>query len=73
MPERNPVPLAKALASIDILSGGRLVVGVGLGARGREAAFGLHEGERVRRLVEGLAVMRAFWGKAKPRFEGTLY
>ena len=73
LPERNPVPLAKALASIDVLSGGRLIVGVGLGARGREAAFGLPEGERVRRFVEGLDVMRALWREAKPTFAGSLY
>ena len=51
MPRRVPALLARELASIDRLSGGRLIVGVGLGGSdGSEAAFGIPTDRRARRL-----------------------
>lgn len=58
----NPVQMAEDLASLDVVSGGRLIVGVGLGYRAEEySAFAIPEGERVRRLVGNLDAMKQLW------------
>ena len=65
---RGPVPLAKALAALDILSEGRLVVGVGPGSsKGDYDVAGVPFEERWKRFDEALAVMRALLnGEALP-------
>lgn len=69
LPQRNPVLLAKQLASLDVLSEGRLIVGVGVGHVEAElAAFGVPMSERGRRADEGLARIRQLW--AGPRTSG---
>lgn len=68
---RNPLHLAKSLASLDHLSGGRLIVGVGLGGdRGLYPAFGLSPERRAERFEEGLHVMRRLWTEPRVTFEG---
>lgn len=62
VPRRNPALLAKELASLDRLSGGRLIVGLGLGVPApAAAALGFPTGGRARRLVQSVEVMRALW------------
>lgn len=63
LPGRNPVMLAKTLASLDALSGGRLLPAVGLGAAHpvEHQAFGVVRGERAALFDESLAVMRRLW------------
>jgi len=63
LPGRNPVVLAKELASLDVLSSGRLLPAVGLGAPlpVEHHAFGVTRGERAARFDESLAVMRRLW------------
>ena len=57
---RGPVPLAKALAAIDILSGGRLIAGVGPGSSARDFdAVGVEFEERWQRFEESVVVLRA--------------
>ena len=57
---RGPVPLAKALAAIDVLSDGRLVAGVGPGSSERDyQVLGIPFEERWKRFDEALAVLRA--------------
>src|SRR6476661_8925569 len=57
---RGPVPLAKALAAIDVLSEGRLIAAVGPGSSKRDyALIGVPFEERGRRFDEALAVLRA--------------
>jgi probable F420-dependent oxidoreductase len=75
MGRRQPALLARELASIDRLSGGRLVVGVGLGAPEGEsvAQLGFPTDRRVRRLVEGVEVMRALWASNEASFDGELW
>jgi probable F420-dependent oxidoreductase len=74
LPRRNPAMLAKELATIDRLSGGRLTVGVGLGRDDeRIAGLGFPTGRRVRRLTEGVEVMRALWAQGLAAHEGELY
>ncbi len=62
---RNPVTLAKSLAAIDLLSGGRLIVGVGPGSSTRDyAAVGIPFHERWKRFEEAVRVLRALlWRK----------
>ncbi len=63
VPGRNPVVLAKELATLAVMSGGRLLPAFGLGvADPREhQAFGVQRGERAAWFDEALAVMRACW------------
>ncbi|MEA2176711.1 MAG: hypothetical protein QOG77_8 [Solirubrobacteraceae bacterium] len=74
LPARNPAQLARELATIDQLSGGRLTVGVGVGRADPVAtSLGFPEDRRVRRLVENLEVMRALWAQDDVSFDGELY
>ena len=63
LPGRNPVVLAKELATLAVMSGGRLLPAFGLGvADGAEhQAFGVERAERARWFDEALTVMRACW------------
>jgi alkanesulfonate monooxygenase SsuD/methylene tetrahydromethanopterin reductase-like flavin-dependent oxidoreductase (luciferase family) len=71
LPLHQPVDLAEQLATLDVISGGRLIVGVGLGYRDAEnEAFGLKPRERVGRLVEGLEVLQRLWSGEPVRYEG---
>jgi alkanesulfonate monooxygenase SsuD/methylene tetrahydromethanopterin reductase-like flavin-dependent oxidoreductase (luciferase family) len=71
---RGPVPLAKALGAIDLLSGGRLVVGVGPGSyRPDYDAEGIAWDERWRRFEEAIQALRALWRPDEPPFEGRFY
>ncbi len=73
-PLRSPVQLAKSLATVDQLSGGRLIVGVGLGSRTQiYPAFGLSPERRVRRFVEGLEVMKRLWTEERVTFDGAFF
>ena len=57
---RGPVPLAKALAALDVLSGGRLIAGLGPGSsQGDYDAVGLPFEERWKRFDQALAAVRA--------------
>ena len=63
---RNPVELAKTLSTLDQLSRGRLIVGVGIGgATTPHEIFGVPREQRGRRFVEGLNVMKALWTRAQ--------
>ncbi len=63
IPQRHPVLLAKQLSSIDLLSNGRLIVGVGVGHLQAElAAFGVPMSERGSRTDDGLERLIEIWG-----------
>ena len=67
----SPIVLAKQLTSLDILSGGRLDVGLGMGWADEEfAATGIDRGERVGRTVEAIECLKAVWGPDPVRFAG---
>lgn len=69
LPQHNPVQLAKQLATLDVLSGGRLVVGLGTGYVAAEfAAIGVPMKGRRERSREYLSAMRALWGE-DPEFD----
>lgn len=71
LPQRQPVLLAKQLTSLDVLSKGRLVIGVGVGYIESELqALGVSLADRGARTNEYLAAMRALWDEPAPSFEG---
>lgn len=71
---RNPVVLAKQLATIDVLSGGRLELGVGAGWLTEEFTIvGLGAGARGRRLDEVIEVVRRCWQGSPDAFDGAFY
>jgi len=70
LPMRHPLPLAKELATLQNLSGGRLILGAGVGWLEAEfAALGVPFNERGRRMDEGMAMMRAVWSDDPVSFE----
>ncbi len=72
LPQRNPLVLAKELASLDLLSGGRLICGIGVGYVETEMrSIGVPFNERGARTDEYLAAMRAIWTQPKPVYHGT--
>ena len=71
---RGPVALAKTLAAVDLLSGGRLVVAVGPGSSARDhEAVGLDFDERWQRLDEAIGALRALWRDGGEPFAGRYY
>ena len=71
LPQRNPVVLAKELASVDVLSGGRLIFGVGAGyLRAEFEAVGASFADRGERTNEYIEAILALWTQEKPSFEG---
>jgi probable F420-dependent oxidoreductase len=71
LPQRNPVVLAKAVASLDVLSKGRVLLGVGLGWMREEAdAVGTSFDDRSARTDEYIAAMRALWTQPVASFRG---
>jgi alkanesulfonate monooxygenase SsuD/methylene tetrahydromethanopterin reductase-like flavin-dependent oxidoreductase (luciferase family) len=62
LPLLSPVDVAEQLATLDVISGGRVIVGVGLGYRDDETrAMGLDPRHRVERLEEGIEVLARLW------------
>jgi probable F420-dependent oxidoreductase len=71
LPQRNPVVLAKELASTDVLSNGRLIFGIGVGYLKPEfEAIGVPFDRKGARSEEFLAAMIALWSMPKPEFSG---
>src|SRR5437899_4382826 len=69
LPQRNPLVLAKELASLDVLSGGRLIFGIGVGYLEPEfRALGVSLKDHGPRSDEYLAAMRAIWSTPRPAF-----
>ncbi len=72
LPQRNPVELAKELASVDVASNGRLLFGLGAGYLEPEfRALGASFETRGARTDEFIDVIRALWTQEKPAFEGA--
>lgn len=75
LPGRNPVLLAKELASLDVLSGGRLLPAFGLGVvdAGEQSAFGIDRSERAKRFDEALPLLRRLWSEESVDHEGPFF
>lgn len=71
IPYRNPVHTARALATADYLSGGRLILGAGIGWWREEfAALGVPFEDRAARTVEYLRLMKEMWTRPRVAFDG---
>jgi probable F420-dependent oxidoreductase len=71
LPQRNPVVLAKELASVDVLSNGRLTFGIGIGYLKPEFdAIGAPFDHKGARTEEFLAAMIALWSMDQPEYHG---
>jgi len=75
-PIRNPVHVAKIVSTLDNLSAGRVILGVGLGhvmAPGFFRTYGVDNREAVRRFNEGIRVMKSLWTEPVTDFDGEFY
>ena len=71
LPEHNPVLCAKQVATLDHLSGGRVILGIGVGwLREEFDALGVPFAQRGKRTEEYIAAMRALWEQDVPRYQG---
>ena len=76
LPLRNPVQLAKAYSTLDVMSGGRAVMGVGLGGGhlgSHEDVFGYTREGRVTRFTEAVQIMKLLWTETQTSFEGRYW
>lgn len=74
LPLRNPVVLAKQLASVDVLSGGRLIFGVGISNIEAEyRAVGMPFEDKGKRAEEAIAVMKAIWSMERAQFHSRFF
>jgi probable F420-dependent oxidoreductase len=69
--QRNPLITAKAIATMDRISGGRVVFGVGHGWIQEESEiFGIPFKDRVRKATEAVKALKTLWREEEPSFEG---
>jgi probable F420-dependent oxidoreductase len=74
LPYHNPLRLAKTAATLDVLSGGRLILGVGVGGVPQESeAMGSPYAERGAITDEAIAILKELWTKEDPSFAGKYY
>ena len=74
LPLHNPVELAESIATLDCITGGRFVFGIGLGYRDEEyTAFGVRREERVGRMHESLDIIKRLWAEDELEYEGKYY
>ena len=74
LPQRQPVLVAKQISTIDLLSNGRVRLGVGVGWQASEyEALEEDFGNRGRRMDEAIAVLRAYWSDERIDFDGRYY
>lgn len=76
LPLRNPIQLAKAYSTLDVMSGGRAVLGVGLGGGhlgSHENIFGYTREGRVTRFTEAVQIMKLLWTEPKASFQGRYW
>jgi probable F420-dependent oxidoreductase len=76
LPLRNPIQLAKAYSTLDVMSNGRAIMGVGLGGGhlgSHENVFGYTREGRVTRFTEAVQVMKLLWTEPKANFQGRYW
>jgi probable F420-dependent oxidoreductase len=76
-PIRNAVQLAKSIGTLDHMSDGRVILGLGLGPPKQAGdfflSFGMTYDQRLRRFNEGLQVMKSLWTEPKSDLDGEFY
>ena len=71
LPLQHPVDMAEQIATLDHITGGKLIFGVGLGYEKEEfEAFGLDASQRAQRFEESLAIIKRLWTEDEVHFEG---
>jgi probable F420-dependent oxidoreductase len=74
LPLYHPIHVAEDVATLDIISHGRTILGVGLGYQPADfAMFGVPQSERVRRFEESVEIIRRCWSGERFSFAGTYY
>jgi alkanesulfonate monooxygenase SsuD/methylene tetrahydromethanopterin reductase-like flavin-dependent oxidoreductase (luciferase family) len=74
LPLLNPVTVAEESATMDQLTGGRYILGVGLGYRDEEfQVFNVNKSERVGRMNEAINLIRRLWTEETVEHDGTFY
>lgn len=74
LPQRQPVLVAKQVATLDVLSAGRVRLGVGVGWQASEyQTLGEDFTTRGRRMDEAIDLLRAYWGEERVEHDGTWY
>lgn len=73
LPAHSPIHVAHQTATLDYLSNGRAILGVGLGRDKDYAAFQVPTERRVRRFREGIEIMKALWTQEKVTYAGDIF
>jgi alkanesulfonate monooxygenase SsuD/methylene tetrahydromethanopterin reductase-like flavin-dependent oxidoreductase (luciferase family) len=74
LPLFHPAYVAEELATLDVMSGGRLIFGIGVGYRDVEfEAFGVRKADRGARLEESLEIIKRLWVEDEVSFEGRFF
>lgn len=74
LPQRQPALVAKQVATLDLLSGGRVRLGVGVGwQRSEYESLGVPFAERGRRMDESIELLRRYWTESSVTFKGRYY
>jgi alkanesulfonate monooxygenase SsuD/methylene tetrahydromethanopterin reductase-like flavin-dependent oxidoreductase (luciferase family) len=72
-PLHTPVRLANQLASVDVLSEGRLVAGIGLGSRSFHPRYGVDPERRLARYLDGIELVRRLWTEDEVAFDNGMW
>src|SRR3989442_11702574 len=73
LPIQNPIHVAHQVATLDYVSNGRAILGVGLGRDHHYAEFQIRTERRVRRFKEGVELIKALWTEPKVTYRGDFY
>jgi probable F420-dependent oxidoreductase len=74
LPQRHPAYVAKEVASLDVMSGGRVTLGIGVGWLQEEfQALGIGFEDRASRTRESVAAMRSLWSAGPSTFDGEFF
>jgi probable F420-dependent oxidoreductase len=73
LPVQNPIHVAHRVATLDYLSNGRAVLGVGLGREQHYTDFQIPREQRVRRFREAIELMKALWTESTATYRGQIF
>ena len=73
LPVHHPIEVAHRVATLDYVSNGRAILGVGLGRQQHYAEFQVPTEHRVRRFREGVELIKALWTEPKVNYRGSIF